>query len=48
MEINTEFPKELQDFYPKLVQDIMSKAGKIICTKVDVPAEASVDICWVH
>ena len=47
-EINTEFPKELQDFYPKLVQDIMSKAGKIICTKVEVPAEASVGDCWIH
>ena len=47
-EINTEFPQELQDFYPKLVQDIMSKAGKIICTKVDVPAEASVGDCWIH
>lgn len=47
MEINTEFPKELTEF-PTILQDIMAKAGKIICTKVEVPAEASVGDYWIH
>lgn len=48
MEINTEFPEELKDFYPDLVQDIMAKAGSKLCKKVKVDAEAAVDTCWVH
>lgn len=48
MEINTEFPKELKDTYPKIVQDLMSKAGKELCKKVDVPAEASIGDFWIH
>ena len=48
MEINSEFPKSLKDTYPHLVQQIMGDAGKTICSKVDVPAEAEVDTCWRH
>ena len=47
-EINSEFPKSLKDTYPHLVQQIMGDAGKAICSKVDVPAEAEVDTCWRH
>lgn len=47
-EINTEFPEELKDSYPQLVQSIMAKAGSMLCTKVEVPAEASVGLFWIH
>lgn len=47
-EINTEFPEELKDSYPQLVQSIMAKAGNMLCNKVEVPAEASVGEFWIH
>lgn len=47
-EINTEFPEELKDSYPQLVQSIMAKAGSMLCTKVEVSAEASVGEFWIH
>ena len=47
-EINTEFPEDLKDTYPKLVQDIMAKAGSELCSKVEVPAEAAVGDHWIH
>jgi DNA polymerase I-like protein with 3'-5' exonuclease and polymerase domains len=47
-EINTEFPEELKDSYPQLVQSIMAKAGSMLCSKVEVPAEASVGEFWIH
>jgi hypothetical protein len=48
VEINTEFPEELKDSYPQLVQSIMAKAGSMLCSKVEVPAEASVGEFWIH
>ena len=47
-EINSECPKELEAFYPKLVTDIMEKAAAKYYSKLPFPAEASVDLHWVH
>lgn len=47
-EINTEFPIELKDTYPKLVQDIMQKAAAKYYSKLPIPAEASVGEYWIH
>lgn len=47
-EINSEFPKELKDSYPKLVAQIMKDAAAIYYHKLPIPAEAEVDTCWRH
>lgn len=46
-ELCVEYPKEL-DFFPKLLQDTMEKAAAKYCKSLPIPAEASVDLHWVH
>lgn len=43
-----EFPKELKDTFPKLLEDIMLKAAAKFCKSVPIPAEAEVSTHWVH
>ena len=47
-EINTEFPEELKDTYPHLVETIMKDAAAIYYHKLPIPAVAEVDYCWRH
>ena len=43
-----EFPEELKDTFPKLLEDIMLKAAAKFCKSVPIPAEAEVSDHWVH
>lgn len=47
-EINSEFPKELEDTYPKIVEKFMLEAGALFYHKLPIPAEASVGDHWIH
>lgn len=47
-EINSECPKDMQDFYPNIVTDIMEKAAGKYYHKLPFPAEASVGDHWIH
>ena len=47
-EINSEFPKELEDVYPQLVAKIMQDAAAEYYHKLPIPAEPSVEDHWVH
>jgi len=47
-EINSEFPEELKDTYPKLVADIMEQTAAKYYHKLPIPAEASVGKYWIH
>lgn len=48
MELNSEFPKELEDTYPDLVASIMKEAGDIFYDTVPLTASASVGNHWIH
>lgn len=43
-----EFPEELKDTFPKLLEDVMLKAAAKFCKSVPIPAEAEVSAHWVH
>ena len=43
-----EFPEELKDTFPKLLEDIMLKAAAKFCKSVPIPAEAEVSTHWGH
>lgn len=43
-----EFPEELKDTFPKLLEDVMLKAAAKFCKSVPIPAEAEVNSYWVH
>lgn len=47
-EINTEFPAELKDTYPKVVSEIMEKAAAKYYHKLPIPASPEVADHWVH
>lgn len=47
-EINSECPKEISEDYAKMVEKIMQDTCAKFFTKLPIPAEASVDICWRH
>lgn len=47
-EINSEFPEELKDIYPKVVSSIMQEAAAKYYHKLPIPAEASVGDHWIH
>lgn len=47
-ECNTIYPKELHDLVPSVLQKYMEEAASIICTKLPIPAEASVGDHWIH
>lgn len=43
-----EFPEELKDTFPKLLEKIMLKAAAKFCKSVPIPAEAEVSTHWIH
>ena len=43
-----EFPKELKDTFPELVEKTMLEAAAKFCKSVPIPAEAEVADHWVH
>ena len=43
-----EFPKELKDTFPKLLEKIMLDAAAKFCKSVPIPAEAEVSDHWIH
>ena len=47
-EINTEFPIELKDTYPKIVSQIMQDAAAKYFHKLPIPAVPEIDNCWRH
>lgn len=47
-ECNVIYPLEFHDVVPKKLQECMEKAASIICTKLPIPAEASVGSHWIH
>lgn len=47
-EINTEFPKELENTYPQLVATIMKEAGDLFYDTVPLTASYSVGNHWIH
>ena len=47
-ELLVEFPKELKDTFPHILEDIMFNAAAFYCKKVPIPAEAEVSDHWVH
>lgn len=47
-EINSEFPEELKDTYPMLVEKIMKDSGAKYYDKLELPAVAEVNSFWVH
>lgn len=47
-ELLVEFPKELKDTFPHILEDIMFTAAAFYCKKVPIPAEAEVSDHWVH
>lgn len=47
-EANTIYPKELHNLVPSVLQKYMEEAASIICTKLPIPAEASVGDHWIH
>jgi DNA polymerase I-like protein with 3'-5' exonuclease and polymerase domains len=47
-EINSEFPVELKDVYPKIVEDTMAKAGAMFYHKLPLPAVAECGDHWIH
>ena len=47
-ELLAEFPKELKDTFPHILEDIMFNAAAFYCKKVPIPAEAEVSDHWVH
>ena len=47
-EANTIYPKELHDLVPSKLQECMEHAASLICTKLPIPAEASVGDHWIH
>ena len=47
-EANWEFPKELEDTFPKLLKEKMENSAYKYCKALPIPAEAEVSTCWVH
>lgn len=47
-ELLVEFPKELKDTFPHILEDIMFNTAAFYCKKVPIPAEAEVSDHWVH
>ena len=47
-ECNIVYPKELHDIAPNVLKEYMEKAASKVCTKLPIPAEASIAPFWVH
>ena len=45
-EANIEYPKELP--IDKVLKECMENSAAKFCKSLPIPAEASVDICWIH
>jgi len=43
-----EFPKELQDTFPSLLENKMLESAAKYCKSLPIPAEAEVGTCWIH
>lgn len=42
-----EYPKEI-DYFPKIVKTFMEKSASKYCKSIDIPAEESVGLYWIH
>lgn len=47
-ELLVEFPSNLKDSFPKVLEKIMFNAAAKYCKKLPIPAEAEVSNCWLH
>ena len=47
-EANIIYPKELHDIAPHKLKECMESAAALVCTKLPIPAEASISDHWVH
>ena len=47
-ESNVIFPEELKEIVPPMQSKCMEEAAALICTKLPIPAEAEIDVCWKH
>ena len=47
-ELLVEFPENLKDTFPHILEDIMFNAAAFYCKKVPIPAEAEVGTYWKH
>ena len=47
-EADIVYPKELHNIVPPMLEECMETAASLVCTKLPIPAEASVDTHWVH
>lgn len=47
-ELLVEFPEELKDTFPHILEEIMFNAAAKFCKKVPIPAEAEVSDHWIH
>lgn len=47
-ELLIEFPKELKDTFPPVLEKIMFESASMFCKKVPIPAEAEVAGHWLH
>lgn len=47
-EWNIEVPEDMAEEMTKVLKDCMSRAGNFFCSKLPMPADAEVDVCWRH
>lgn len=47
-EANWEFPEDMKDVFPKLLQDKMESSAAKYCKSLPIPAVPEVDYCWRH
>jgi DNA polymerase I-like protein with 3'-5' exonuclease and polymerase domains len=47
-EANWEFPKELKDTFPKLLQNKMEETANKYCKSLPIPAKYSIGDHWIH
>lgn len=47
-EVVIEFPEQLKDSFPKLLESVMEASAAKYCKSLPIPAEGAVDICWRH
>ena len=47
-ESNVIFPESLRDVVPPMQSKCMEQAAALVCTKLPIPAEASVGTHWIH
>lgn len=47
-EANWEFPEDLKDIFPKVLQNKMESSAAKYCKSLPIPAESEVAKCWKH